>query len=102
MSGFVLAKPYANVKPKPCPICGRLIKNFEAHTRNREDHKELRDLAISIFWKKMDEYWEKYHVHPNEFEQSGMYQRAWDEALKHFSVSPIFSPKSYRAKRPYS
>jgi hypothetical protein len=84
MSGFVLAKPYEHVKPKPCPICGRLIKNFEAHSRSRKDHKELRDLAISIFWKKVDECWEKYHVFPNEFEKSTLYQMAWDEALKQY------------------
>jgi hypothetical protein len=98
MSSFYLAKPYENVKPRKCPICGMLFRNFERHTRDREDHKELRDLAIGIFWRLMDEFWEKYHVYPNPFEESGMRQRAWDEALKQFSVSP----KSCRAESPYS
>jgi hypothetical protein len=81
---FVLAKPYENIEPKQCPVCKRLIKNFEVHTRNRQDHKELRDLAISFFWMNMDKYWEKYHCYPNEFERSILYQQAWDEALKQY------------------
>jgi hypothetical protein len=83
---FTLAKPYANIKPKRCPICGKMVKNFERHTRGREDgHKEFRESAINIFWRKIDEFWEKYHVFPNKFEQSTLYQTAWNEALKLFS-----------------
>jgi hypothetical protein len=89
--GGYLSPPYSNVPYRRCPVCGKPVKNFEAHTRNKNSHKEFRESQKSIFQKLMEEFQQKYRYYPNEFDISTMYQLAWIEAIKVMggSVEPV-------------
>jgi hypothetical protein len=82
---------YSNIPYRRCPVCGRPVKNFEMHTRNREDHKEFRDVQKAIFERYLSELSQKYHYPPAGSTVSALYQMAWDDAIKQLggSTEPV-------------
>jgi len=66
--------PYLTRPELKCPICGKGIKNFDAHVRNKDDHKEFKELQQ----KYLREYCEKYGWE----NISSFNYPAWVEAVK--------------------
>lgn len=81
-----IKKPYSKVQPKVCPICNRTIKNFDAHTRNREDHKALRELHDRIYSERVSEIVNS-GLSINPFVLSSINESAWSRAIKMFTTS---------------
>lgn len=79
---------YTHIPYRKCPVCGRPIKNFEAHTRNREDHQKFRRLQNRIFQKLATEF---PRLHPGIQIDSGittsLNQTAWIRAIEQLGGS---------------
>ena len=82
--------PYSHIPFYRCPICNKPIKNFEKHTREREDHKEFRLLAQELFRKLLIEF---SITHSNVKFDSGiitlLVQKGWRLAIEQISSKPV-------------
>jgi len=80
---------YTHINFKACPVCGKPTKNFEMHTRNREDHKAFRQAQEQHFRRLMAEHAQKYQEFlPFDSGQvTALNQKAWNEAIKEFGGS---------------
>jgi len=79
-------QPYTQYDYKVCPICGKPVKNFEVHTKSKEDHREFEELHQKIFYELYEEERKKYPklAHDRGF-ISALNQKAWDLAIQHYS-----------------
>jgi len=76
-------QPYRDIDYRVCPVCGKPVKNFEAHVKGREDHKEFEELHRKIFYELYEEEKKKYPklAHDRGF-LSAINQKAWDLAIQ--------------------
>ena len=76
---------YSHIQARICPICNRPIKNFEMHTRNREDHRAFREYQTK---REHELFIEFYNQHPDLINDGGILtgigQTAWNDAIKEF------------------
>ena len=89
---------YSHIPYRKCPVCGRPIKNFEAHTRNRNDHQQFRQLQKQIFHRLVSEFG---RLHPDLPIDSGiasaLNQKAWSLAIEQLggSAEPVEKEGDY-------
>lgn len=80
---------YAHIAHRRCPVCGKPTKNFEMHTRNKEDHKEFRRIQELKFRELMEENRGHFILYgpPDSGQITAMNQRAWDKAIEQLGGS---------------
>jgi len=81
---------YAHINYRACPVCGCPTKNFEMHTRNRDDHAEFRRIQKLKFREIMEEQRGKFILYgrpPDSGQVTAMNQSAWDRAIEELGGS---------------
>jgi len=84
---------YTHINYRACPVCGRPTKNFEMHTRNREDHKTFRQLQEQWFRQLMQETADKMKLAQDllvSFDSgivTAINQKAWLKAIEQLGGS---------------
>jgi len=103
MSGFggYPNPAYSNIPYRKCPICGRPVKNFDAHVKSA-GHEKLRKLHEELFNELLDEFTRSYpDMRLDSGIMSSLNEKAWVRAIEMLGgdASPV---KVVAEKPPYA